>query len=471
MNIKNNIIHGDCKEVMKEIPNDYVDAIITDPPYALVPTFPFSKNNSTKTNTKKGGFLGLEWDNSLPDVCIWEECLRVMKSGSFMFVFMTPRQDSLWRLVRDIESVGFVSSFTSLYHVYASGFPKALNISNAIDKKLGCKRNPVPPTEQFNQGSIDTVDCFSSVRATDDSISQESSFYKGWYTFSPKPAIEIITVYMKPLIYKSYTEQSIKYFEQFQKKKNESTLKCGCVNFDECRIPYFSYEDKINSMGSWHKIKENSSYFIKRRSYYEPHNKGRFPSNLLVSDNIIDKGRTTCNAKIGQACKNKTKNTTKQDNNYTINYEREYNDCVAFYRYFDIDFWFKSQIQKLPIDVQKTFPFFVVSKPCSSERDIGIENTHPCVKSLKIISYLIVLSTRENDIILDPFIGSGTTAIVCKLLNRNYIGIEKEKEYYDIALKRMDYINKNVNNKTTPKIIKEIIDIKNKCKQLTLNDY
>jgi len=64
-------------------------------------------------------------------------------------------------------------------------------------------------------------------------------------------------------------------------------------------------------------------------------------------------------------------------------------------------------------------------------------NIHPTCKPVKLMSYLITLSTRENDTVIDPFIGSGTTAVACKMLNRKCIGFEISNEYYQIAKKRL----------------------------------
>ena len=132
-------------------------------------------------------------------------------------------------------------------------------------------------------------------------------------------------------------------------------------------------------------------------------------------------------------------------------------------RYFDLDFWFENKLKELPKEQQKIFPFLYVPKASKSERNEGLENMpdglhghgnlgnsaglerfqtiakniHPTVKPIKLMSYLITLTTREGDIVLDPFIGSGTTAVASILLNRKFIGFEREKEYYDIANNRL----------------------------------
>ena len=72
------------------------------------------------------------------------------------------------------------------------------------------------------------------------------------------------------------------------------------------------------------------------------------------------------------------------------------------------------------------------------------ENTnHPTQKPEKLIAKLILASSNEGDVILDPFVGSGTTSVVAKKLNRNYIGIEREKEYAALTEKRLEMAETN----------------------------
>lgn len=65
------------------------------------------------------------------------------------------------------------------------------------------------------------------------------------------------------------------------------------------------------------------------------------------------------------------------------------------------------------------------------------KNFHPTTKPVKLMSYIITLFTREGDWVIDPFLGSGTTGIASKLIDRNFIGIEREKEYFDICEERL----------------------------------
>ena len=69
-----------------------------------------------------------------------------------------------------------------------------------------------------------------------------------------------------------------------------------------------------------------------------------------------------------------------------------------------------------------------------SEKKLG---KHPTQKPLYLMERMVLASTKENAIVLDPFMGSGTTGVICKKLNRQFIGIELESEYVDLARKRI----------------------------------
>jgi site-specific DNA-methyltransferase (adenine-specific) len=94
--------------------------------------------------------------------------------------------------------------------------------------------------------------------------------------------------------------------------------------------------------------------------------------------------------------------------------------------------------EALPDNIKMTYPFIQVPKPAKKEKMLGTDKTiHPTIKPVKLMSYIITLFTREGDWVIDPFLGSGTTGIASKLLNRNFIGVEREKEYFDICEERL----------------------------------
>jgi len=110
--------------------------------------------------------------------------------------------------------------------------------------------------------------------------------------------------------------------------------------------------------------------------------------------------------------------------------------------------------EALPDNVKMTYPLIQTPKPAKKEKSFAtINNNHPTVKPIKLMSYLITLFTRPGDWILDPFGGSGTTGLACKLLDRNHIYIDFTEEYFDIAQERLQ-----VSKQDLKKLLKEKID-------------
>ena len=219
---------------------------------------------------------------------------------------------------------------------------------------------------------------------------------------------------------------------------------------------------------------------------------GRFPANLLVSDNVLDdgtekkklstKGATlkTMTAPDLRDVGKKSKEAIGIDklsygqvqNAERVEYEQwEVDETTNGYsRFFSLDNWFTKNIKLLPEAVQKTFPFLIVPKASKSEKNDGLElmeekksgayvgrggtqedpngmfkdrdsksrNIHPTVKPLTLMNYLVTLGSRKGDVVLDPFMGSGTTPLACVSLERKYIGIDNEEDYYKIAKARVD---------------------------------
>ena len=339
----NQIIRGDAGEKLKKLPDNSIDLVCCDPPYGY-------------------SFMNKDWDKSIVSVDTWKECFRVLKDGAFAFVMSAPRQDVLSQAITRLSEAGFNIKFTSIYWAYASGFPKALNISKAVDKSKGA----IKGATHRGGGTKGHIFALKKFYEDIEPISDEAKALDGSYGgFQPKPAVEIIIVAIKPLSEKTFADQALKN-------------KKGITWLDDCRIPVEKGDELRHS-----------------------HDSGRFPANLLVSNEVLNYGKTN---KSGD----------------------------FFSRYFDLDKW---AVEK---GIKDTFPFLICPKASTNERNEGCgRNFHPTVKPIKLMSYLITLGSRPHDLILDPFAGSGTTCIAAKMLNRNYIGIEKEKEYYEIASKRL----------------------------------
>jgi len=114
------------------------------------------------------------------------------------------------------------------------------------------------------------------------------------------------------------------------------------------------------------------------------------------------------------------------------------------WKYDPIFFLTKGKIKKFNCSFNKNENCDVLkfAKPQSNfKKDFRY---HPTSKPLELVKLLVKISSNEGNIVLDPFIGSGTTAVACKQLGRNFIGIELSPEYCKIANERLK-INKNIN--------------------------
>lgn len=286
-----------------------------------------------------------------------------------------------------------------------------------------------------------------TVPSTDQAKSLDGS-YAG---FQPKPAVEVIIIAMKPLDEKTYLDQALKNGK-------------GISWLDDCRIPT-TETATADRYKSDIKNSQNKIYAKKGDlSAKEIIPQGRFPANLLVSDEILDDGiERSPSFRTGDRASN-------NDGILPWNKGREsgrnvtgagYDDSGGFSRYFNLDKW------------AQTLPFLIVPKASKSEKNKGLDqlkdreggikndsgrdyseqdpmrkimtkNNHPTVKPLKLMSYLITLFTREGDTVLDPFVGSGTTCLAAKKLRRKYVGIEREAEYIEIANARLAADNQEV---------------------------
>jgi DNA modification methylase len=432
------LIHGDSVEELKKLDDNSVDLVVTDPPYGY-------------------SFMGKEWDKALPDKRIWKECLRVLKAGGFAYIMSAPRQDVLARMMIDLEDSGFNTAFTSMYWAYATGFPKALNISKAIDKKLGVERTEVIGSRKRNVKPYDDSNGWNDNNTQGEyeykkPASEEAKKLDGSYAgFQPKPAVEVIIVCMKPLDEKTYLEQAMKNGK-------------GVSWFDDCRIPTSDsdkYDLEQREVSKAHGIQNDDSFLDQIHDADAKHGvqgKGRFPANIMVSDDSLDTGKIT-----------KSKSGMRKNNNTESILEKGFegkpkeiysglNDSGDFSRYYDLDRWWKSQFIITPkaskseknkgcedfdeksvnrIRQNKTNPEKSLKTGSGKVRDIKMKNNHPTVKPLKLMSYLITLGSREGDVVLDPFMGSGTTPLASKNMGRNYIGIEREEEYFKICCARV----------------------------------
>ncbi len=201
---------GDCLEVLKTLPDDSVDSIVTDPPYGL-------------------SFMGRKWDYDVPSQEVWAECLRVLKPGGHLLAFAGTRTQH--RMAVRIEDAGFEIR-DMIAWVYGSGFPKSLDVSKAIDKAAGAEREVVHTlpagSGPLKTGHVNKSGGWLSIgteRSPELKITapatEAARQWSGWGT-ALKPALEPITVARKPLI--------------GTVAENVLAHGTGALNIDGCRV-------------------------------------------------------------------------------------------------------------------------------------------------------------------------------------------------------------------------------------------
>lgn len=114
-------------------------------------------------------------------------------------------------------------------------------------------------------------------------------------------------------------------------------------------------------------------------------------------------------------------------------------DKIRFYPFTERIYWLSKSNTTInnTLSLSDIFP----------KKQINVEGTsgeHKRAFPVKLVEKILVVSTKENDLILDCFSGSGTTAIACSELKRNFICIEKDKQYYEASCKRLEEYNKQL---------------------------
>ena len=411
------IYTGDCLDVLRTLPADFVDAIVTDPPYGLA-------------------FMGKRWDYDVPSEEIWRECLRVLKPGGHLLAFAGTRTQH--RMAVRIEDAGFEIR-DMIAWVYGSGFPKSLDVSKAIDKmdaaqeqgarqlrftawvrSTGVTARQIDEATGTNMGGHYTtaasqpaimtrehldacrhllglvpewVEREADIRSVESrnfaereilgvqkgamagwSMDGGTKFidrnitapateaarqWAGWGT-ALKPALEPITVARKPLI--------------GTVAANVLAHGTGALNVDGCRVgdnAGWSYPSGRGGSG-WHGRESLSANLSEPMAATQ----GRWPANLIHDGSEEVVGLL--------------------------------NDAARF---------------------------FYCAK--ASKRDRNEGNNHPTVKPTDLMRYLCRLVTPPGGTVFDPFMGSGSTGKAAAIEGFSFIGAEMQREYFDIAASRI----------------------------------
>lgn len=450
--MKYHIINKDNIIALKNYPDNYFDSVVTDPPYGLG-----KEPNAVelmKDWVEKGyyeikgtGFMGKEWDAFVPQPLFWKEVFRVLKPGGHCLAFYGTRTYD-WGVMA-MRFAGFEVR-DCIQWIYGSGFPKSHNIGKAIDKLNGNEREVVgkgvsgSTSKGFNLNEQQR-EAGTGILAGEYNLTKGNSEWEGWGS-ALKPANEPIVLARKPL------EKGLSIAENVLKWGT------GGINIDGCRIGY-SKDDHLMKYEGYQngtyksEYEEGTSYKYGNQVQINP--TGRFPANIILDEEA---------AKILDEQSGISKSSDTKRNRNTLGSFGMPNDETPEYN-----------------DKGGASRFFYVAKASKSERNSGLENFdkkqtvgggggignyledvnsssgkygsekapnknfHPTVKPVKLMQYLARLITPPNGKVLDPFCGSGTTGVACKIEGFMFVGIEQDTEYCKIAEARIKNTKQDIN--------------------------
>ena len=488
------LLHGDCLDVLKTLPDNSVDSIVTDPPYGL-------------------SFMGKRWDYDVPSVDVWSECLRVLKPGGHLLAFAGTRTQH--RMAVRIEDAGFEIRDMVAW-VYGSGFPKSLDVSKALDKANGKHERDLQPFGDYVKACrmakgwslrqldeamgtntaaswwegrksgvqppglvqyqklkgvlgmddrfdelIDWLEAEREVVGKAKGAQSESTGrygawgndngmgsseyditapatdaarqWQGWGT-ALKPALEPITVARKPLI--------------GTVAENVLAHGTGALNIDGCRV---GSETRYNAPAG-NKAGGNSLNMSETGMPQDADGRsvnGRWPANLIHdgSEEVLAGFPVTTSGKMAPTHTSASRSIYGQNAAGGFTTMETYGDTGSAAR------------------------FFYCAKASKKDRDEGLEgfadqtregqyrsiqdgrphmakgyeynreprkNHHPTVKPTDLMRYLCRMVTQPGGVVLDPFMGSGSTGKAAALEGFQFIGIEREAEYLSIAEARIE---------------------------------
>ena len=390
------LYNDDCLNILKTMEDNSIDSCVTDPPYGL-------------------SFMGKAWDYDVPKKEIWQEVFRVLKPGAHLLAFFGSR--TYHRGVIQIEDAGFEIRDQIMW-LYGSGFPKSHNVGKQLDAAAGATRKVVGTKkgkggENLNklsrEGMKDSEDakgCGAYGKGAKqinidipitEPATEEAKQWEGWGT-ALKPAHEPIVVARKPIT------QTV--------AKNVLEHGTGAINIDGCRTETKGMKWEKPRGGIWKTDSEAEAKLVEN-------DLGRWPANIIHdgSDEVVtsfpnETSKFFYSAKASKADKD------------------EGLDCF---------------LAKKSVYFQTGGGASGKPSSLSAGRNTEYKNIHPTVKPTDLMKYLCRLVTPKGGIVLDPFMGSGSTGKAAIQEGFGFCGIEMSEEYFEIAKARIEHA---VNGKT-----------------------
>jgi len=448
------LFHGDAWEALRDVPANSVDALVTDPPAGIA-------------------FMGKEWDDDKGGRDEWvtwltsvmRQAYRALKPGAHGFVWALPRT-SHWTATA-LENAGFEIR-DIVTHLFGSGFPKSLDISKAIDKAAGAKPIDVGPHRSIQgKGSIFNSE-FSNEkgpRETKPATAAAAAAWQGWGT-ALKPASEHWILIRKPCSEKTVAANVLKWGT-------------GAINVDAGRI---AASDQAKLEKNWDRPQSSAAkgnvsggHGLGAVDLSDRKPQGRFPANLVLDEvaaGMLDAQSGTLKSGALKPYPRTNRSGFSGPMSEESSFEKK-GDTGGASRFFYIaktSTWERnSGLKGMPnrkfaqgggasSAIKRGEDHYRNGEvPGGFNQVRDVKNHHPTVKPFKLMRYLTKLVTPPGGVVLDCFMGSGTTGAVAVACGFKFIGIEKDDEFFQIARKRIEDVKLKKKPKTAEQLSSSII--------------
>jgi site-specific DNA-methyltransferase (adenine-specific) len=426
------LLLGDCLDKLKELDDNSIDSIVTDPPYGL-------------------SFMGKKWDYDVPSQEIWEECYRVLKPGGYLLAFAGSR--TYHRMAVRIEDAGFEIRDQIMW-IYGSGFPKSLNLGKSLESKLVNGSSRYSGNKMETDGDIDIPGSQWQEAAdrtmaegegawSGKSVKVENPIAKEWEGWGTalKPAHEPIVMARKPLSEKTVVDNVLEWGT-------------GGINIDDSRIQHdepVKTTTRTEKGDTWND--KNSGLRNNPSNMASADPNGRFPANIIFDEEagkILDEQSGISKSTKGDPNRGTYKKAMFANSEFN-KVGAEYDDMGGASRFFYCPKTSKTDrnegLDEFEDKLQANAKFRPNHLEKALEGDSGkphgrytpTKNNHPTVKPTDLMLYLIRLVTPKGGTTLDPFMGSGSSGKAAVRGGFDFVGIEREEDYMEIATARIQY--------------------------------
>lgn len=408
---------GDCIDVMRSLPSNSVDAIVTDPPYEL-------------------GFMGKAWDASgiANNVEMWREALRVLKPGGHLLAFSGSR--TYHRMTCAIEDAGFEVRDQIMW-LYGSGFPKSLDVSKAIDKVNG----EVGRLHKFTAYMRTT-----GLTAKQINLATETCMGSHYITDKTQPAIPTPALWAKlrPLCGDVPDWVDALVDRIAAEREVVGQKKSGIANKDEIGRHTIGASSSVVvdvTAPATDAARRWSGWGTALKPAHEPICVARKPLIGTVAQNVLEHGTGAINV---DGCRVTSEGEAEGRWPANVMHDGDAFSGAEFAKFFycakaskkDRDEGLE-HMPEAPCGLMED-DNYAIKTGSGNLRDTRRRNTHPTVKPTELMRHLVRMVTPKGGTVLDPFTGSGSTGKACMLEGAQFIGIDMTPEYVEIARARIE---------------------------------